>query len=373
MVSTRHSFARRIAPLCALALVLLWGGRALAHQSSYTYGSLRAEGRSLEYVVRLSTGDLFEALGLSEDRDATDTEITSGGARLSAYVAERVRLEVPGQSCKQTVLPATVVRDGQRFARVQFDVVCPRTVRTTALHYELFFDLDPRHEGLLRVSEGLVQLTGDTRRYEHIWGQAGPSSRLGFLRSGALHVLYGLDHILFLISLLLVVGLRKRDGVLEGRALWQSVRHAALIASAFTVGHSLTLVSAALGWVSLPSRLVESAIAASIVFVAIENVLRLDPPRRHFVTLLFGLMHGLGFASMLRPLLSPEDLVVPLLVFNLGVEVGQLVVVVLALPVVVGLVRLIGPKRYARVVLPLGSLALALAGIAWFVERAFQL
>ncbi len=373
MVSIRLSFVRAIQVFVA-ALLLLWcTGAAHAHQSSYTYASATAEGTRLDYEIRLASSDLFEALGLKEDRDATDEEIVLGGEQLQDYVLERVLLEVPGQRCMRKLAPVRVVLDGQRFASVAVALHCPRAVLSTRVNYELFFDLDPRHEGLLRVDGGLVQLTSSSKTYEHTWGGQGPSSRLGFLRSGALHVLYGLDHILFLISLLVVIGLRSTQDGLRSRTLGESARGAAGVVSAFTLGHSLTLVAAALGWVSLPSQFVESMIAASIVYVAIENVFRPDPPRRYLVTLLFGLMHGLGFASMLRPLLSPEDLVVPLLVFNLGVEVGQLAVVVLALPLVLVLVRALGARRYARLVVPMTSAALSIAGLLWLAERALGL
>lgn len=147
------------------------------------------------------------------------------------------------------------------------------------------------------------------------------------------------------------------------------MRGAAGIVTAFTIGHSMTLVMAALGWISLPSRFVESIIAASIVYVAVENVLRPDPPHRPLVTLFFGFMHGLGFASMLRPLLPPEDVVLPLLVFNLGVEVGQLAVVTIALPIFWGLIVMLGASRYRRIVIPVTSAVLAVAGVLWFCDR----
>ena len=356
-----------------LVALVVFASPAAAHQSSYTYASMSASGTRVDFEIRLSSMDLFEALQLGEDRDATDGEIASGADALQAYVFERVRIVVPGQQCTQSKGEVRAIEDGQRFAQIKTVLRCPAAIASVELGYHLFFDLDERHEGLLRVGDGLVQFTGDNRSYTHITGNSAPEERLGFLRSGALHVLYGLDHILFLVSLLVVVGLRKEAEVLRARTIKSSLQGAAAIVTAFTIGHSLTLVVAALGWVTLPSRFVESMIAASIVFVAVENLLRPDPPHRPWVTLLFGLMHGLGFASMLRPLLPAEDVVVPLLIFNLGVEVGQLAIVAVALPVFWGLIAMLGASRYRRTIIPMTSFVLAIAGLLWFAERAFAL
>jgi hypothetical protein len=168
----------------------------------------------------------------------------------------------------------------------------------------------------------------------------------------------------------MVVVTRSERGGWKLRPARDGVIYTTTIVTSFTVAHSITLIAAALGWIELSSRLVESVIAASIIYVAVENVVRPDPPHRFLVTFAFGLIHGLGFASMLRPLLPPEDVVVPLLLFNIGVEIGQLAVVCLSLPALYGLARLISPEKYRRYVLVGGAIALGLAGLIWLVDRA---
>ncbi len=353
--------------LCAV------GGTARAHQSSFTYASLSRSAGQVDYEIRLSTGDLFEALSLGEDRDASDDEIQAGAEALQSYVGERVQLSVPGQSCEKSVRPVAVVMDGQRFAQVRTSLRCPERIAAVDVHYELFFDLDARHEGLLRIDEGLVQLTTNRREYRHVFGKTAPETNLGFFISGAKHVLYGMDHILFLVSLMMVMGLRREGGMLRRRTRGETVRNAGLVATAFTLGHSITLVVAALGWIWLPSRFVESMIAASIVYVAVENVFRPDPPRRYVLTFVFGLIHGLGFASMLRPLLPPEGVILPLLVFNVGVEAGQIVVLAAAIPVLGVVIGGFGVRRYRRYLLPCSSVLLAASGLMWLAERALLL
>ena len=226
----------------------------------------------------------------------------------------------------------------------------------------------------MRSRGQLVQLTATSSRFRLSSGRQRSVSVLGFLRSGAEHVLYGLEHILFLVALLLVVCLRKDgDGSLQARGLAETLRKTGAIVTAFTMGHSLTLIVASMGWFSLPGRFVESMIAASIIFVAIENLLRPDPKRRYLITFAFGLMHGLGFAAMLQPLLPPGAAVMPLLVFNLGVELGQLAIVAGCLPILFASLRLMSVHTYRRTLLSAGCGALSILGLVWFLERALEI
>lgn len=360
----------------ALLLLLVMVAPASAHQSSFSYATLKMadDGQRADYEIRLSTKDLFEALALEEDRDATDAEILAGKERLLQYVFERIEIRGTGEDCGFVPTDARVVREGERFAQLVGALQCTGPVRAIDLHYTLFFDLDPRHEGLLTVDGELVQFSNPDRTSFHYEPEhAAGTSVFGFFRSGINHVVFGLDHILFLLSLLLVVGLRLDGGVLRARTAMQSLKRTAAIVSAFTVGHSLTLIVAALGWVELPSRFVESMIAASIVYVAIENLVKPDPPWRVLVGFGFGLMHGMGFAAMLRPLLPPGDTVLPLLVFNLGVEAGQMAIVCVALPVLYVAIHRLGPQRYKNRVLPVAGVVLTLMGLLWLAERALEI
>ncbi len=175
---------------------------------------------------------------------------------------------------------------------------------------------------------------------------------LSFLKLGVEHIFTGYDHILFLIALLL-----------PGGNLSQLIK----IVTAFTIAHSLTLTLAALNIVTLPTVLVESVIALSIVYVAAENLWRKQISNRPWLTLGFGLIHGLGFANILRDLTqSQSNLLLSLASFNLGVELGQVMIVLL---VFYGLRFL--QQRQGEIVLRYGLSALMiLMGSAWFAERA---
>jgi hypothetical protein len=368
---------KRSIQVCTLLIFCLAAPQlAEAHQSSFSYGSLELadDAKSATYEVRLGTKDLYEALELGEDRDASDVEIMAGSSRLNDYVFNKVHLKANQAGCTFAAGEVKIVTQGDRFAQVSGTLSCPSVIAVVELDYQLFFDLDPRHEGLLRSQGELVQLSQGSTHHRIETGKAQSTSVLGFLRSGADHVIYGLDHILFLIALLLVVCLRQREGGgLQARSLRESLGKTGGIVTAFTVGHSLTLIVASMGWFTLPGRFVESMIAASIIFVAVENLLRPDPKRRYMITFAFGLMHGLGFAAMLQPLLPPDAALVPLLVFNVGVELGQLAIVAVSLPVLIGSLRLLSPGSYRRYVLSTGCAALSLLGMVWLLERALEI
>jgi len=176
-----------------------------------------------------------------------------------------------------------------------------------------------------------------------------------FLKLGILHILTGYDHLLFLCGLLLTGG---------------SLRSVGRIITSFTVAHSITLGAATFDLVRLSSQLVEPLIAATIIYVGIENIWRGgESDKRWLLTFAFGLVHGFGFASALRELGigAVERAAVPLLSFNLGVEVGQFAVAVVVLPVIW---KLSARPSFATRYVPACSVAVALVGLYWLVERS---
>jgi len=192
-----------------------------------------------------------------------------------------------------------------------------------------------------------------------------------FLREGVWHIWIGFDHILFLVSLLLpsVFIFQSKAWAPAGRfrdAFWDVFK----VATAFTVAHSITLSLAALSVIELPSRLVESAIALSVVLAALNNIWPLVHGRRWLVAFGFGLIHGFGFASVLAGLGLPRDaLLLALVSFNLGVELGQVAIVGVFLPLAFA-AR--GSWAYRRLVFVGGSALIAAIAAIWLVERALD-
>ena len=193
-----------------------------------------------------------------------------------------------------------------------------------------------------------------------------------FMEQGVWHIWIGFDHILFLLSLLLPVVLVRVKGGWRGVSrLGESVREVLWVVTSFTLAHSITLSLAALGFISLPSRLVESAIALSVVLAAFNNIVPLFNRRRWLVAFGFGLIHGFGFASVLAELgLPQETLVLSLVGFNLGVEAGQLAIVVVFLPMIYWLRN---TAFYRRGILVGGSMLIMLLALVWLAERVFDL
>ncbi|MEI7776715.1 MAG: HupE/UreJ family protein, partial [Verrucomicrobiota bacterium] len=175
-----------------------------------------------------------------------------------------------------------------------------------------------------------------------------------FFKLGVEHIFLGLDHLCFLFALIVVA----------------RIRDLLKIITSFTVAHSITLVLSALDIVRLPARLVESAVALTIVYVAVENLWLRPRPHRWALTFGFGMVHGFAFASVLEVLGLPSTgLIRCLLSFNVGVEFGQLAIVLLLLPVVLIFCR----GRSGPLVVRGISLSLALIGMAWFLDRVFSL
>jgi hypothetical protein len=329
--------ARRAALLLVL-LGVLAPGLARAHQSSVVYLDVAPSGRAVDVTIQIANTDLYEAFGLPQDRPVTEAEARAGRDRLTAYLAARVLVENHGLPCPPERTDDSLLPKSEGFFVVQhLRYRCARTVEEAQLTYNLFFDLDPRHQGLAHVrgfagagpseSETVFR---DKARTLSLTRQLGVLENVrDYLELGVEHIFTGYDHLAFLLGLLLIAAGR---GAREGGGA--GLRYVIGVVSAFTLAHSVTLIVSALGWVSLPSRLVESVIAASIGLVALDNLRGPAPRHRFLVTFAFGLLHGFGFASVLREIGLPKrGLLWSLLSFNLGVELGQLVVVAMGFPV----------------------------------------
>jgi HupE / UreJ protein len=362
-------------------LALLAAAAALAHKPSDSYLSINVEGGRVSGRWDIALRDLDVAIGLDADGDGRITwgEVRSRHADIAAYAAARLQVQADGGACTLQIGTQQVDEhtDGA-YTVLPLALACPRPPQTLSLAYTLFADLDPQHRGLLNLNVGGATRTAilgpqaPRQSFELAVAASGWQQLLDYGREGVWHIWIGFDHILFLLSLLLpAVGLwagRQWQPVERfGLAFWDVLR----IVTAFTVAHSITLSLAALGLVSLPSRLVESCIAASVVLAALNNIRPVFHQRRWMVAFAFGLIHGFGFASVLADLGLPQGaLALALLGFNLGVEVGQLAIVAAFLPTAYLLRR---SAFYRRVVLLGGSLLIAALAAAWFVERAFEL
>jgi hypothetical protein len=353
---------------------------AWAHKPSDSYLTLSVEGNSVQGQWDIALRDLDFAIGLDANGDAAITwgEVRAKLAEIDSYAMARLALSNAGASCPAKVMDHLIDdhTDGA-YAVLRFRAECPGALESLQARYSLFFDIDPQHKGLLRLeyqgSSSTAVFSPDKASQQFALSKP---SRMGqFLdygREGIWHIWIGFDHILFLLSLLLpAVVFRKEEAWQAVGAFRPAILSVLKIVTAFTIAHSITLSLATLGIISLPSRLVESTIAASVVIAALNNVFPLFRERRWAMAFAFGLIHGFGFASVLTDLGLPKDtLILALVGFNLGVEAGQLAIVAVFLPIAFFIRRTL---FYRRVVLIGGSLLIAAIALVWLIERAFDL
>lgn len=371
---------RRLAWLLALLLTLLAVPPALAHKPSDSYLTLRVDETEIHGQWDIALRDLDYAIGLDDDQDGAITwrELRSHHADIASYALARLALSADGQACPTRVVEHLVDdhSDGA-YAVLRFTAACPGTANVLTAGYRLFFDVDPQHRGLLRLEHG-----GETRTA--IFSAAAPLQRIELAEANAVrqfidytahgvwHIWVGFDHLLFLISLLLPAVLIRVDRSWTGAerfrdAFWDVVK----VVTAFTLAHSITLSLAALDVVQLPSRWIESAIAASVILAALNNLVVMAGASRWLFAFAFGLIHGFGFASVLADLGLPHNvLLLALVAFNVGVELGQLAVVAVFLPLAWALRN---QWIYRQGILAGGSLLVIALASVWLIERAFDL
>ena len=326
-----------------------------AHTMSTGLATLTVDGRTVSYRLLLVPAELPEeprrlfAAAAAGDRASAEQVV--------AILRERLTIRAGEQACRsgRALVQGSGVGDGRLSLELSLD--CPGADRLR-IRDDWADVFGSHHQTLARIEVpgGIREIAflADAREAVIPLAPAAPAGGLGFFRLGIEHILTGYDHLLFLAALLLGGG-----GAL---ALLKVV-------TAFTLAHSLTLALAALGLVHVSGRLVEPLIAASIVWVALENIRRRDRvSRRWIVAFGFGLVHGLGFAEVLQPLsLPPWPLARALLGFNLGVETGQALVIAVAVPIALWGRRAAWGGRAALT----ASLAVAAVGTIWLVERVF--
>ncbi|MDL2358586.1 MAG: HupE/UreJ family protein [Pseudomonadota bacterium] len=391
--------------LCCLVLV----GPVLAHKGSDAYLQLKLDAASSTLRVDLALRDLDAVLEIDADADGQLTwgEIRTAWPAIERYLAARVQVD----GCQWTSVTRTLERraDGV-YAALTWSGACASTAVPPVIRYTALREIDPTHRAIAKIErsgvDAVVQVLDPTRQIAaaetpkasavsglsaalpSVAGAASirsadnaaavaatsdsPSAAehasAGFVREGMRHILTGYDHMLFLLCLLLPAVMRRTPtGWQPVERLSQAIMPVAVIVTAFTVAHSVTLTLAGLKLASLPSSFIEPAIAVTIILAAVDNVWPIFRGRRAVVTFLFGLIHGFGFAGVLGELdLPPTQFAWALLQFNLGIELGQLFIVTIAVSCLY-LFRQNG--RYPRWVIQGGSAAAICIGALWLIER----
>lgn len=338
----------------ALWVALTCCSDALAHATMT--GLLRIEfaGGRLLYSLSVALPELPGAA-------AAMLTAAAGGDRAAAEAAaaearRRITVDLDGSHCRPGRVRIGGAGANETRATIEIDFTCAAQHGRLDIveDWSAFFGEHYQSLGNIRTASGERQVTfGETSRTASVdIDRTVPTGWLDFVALGVEHILTGYDHLLFLVALLATA-----------RGAWSVVR----IVTAFTLAHSVTLSLGALGIVTVPERIIEPLIAATIVWVALENLLVSEPDRKRWIwSFAFGLVHGLGFASALGELgLKGMALVRGLVGFNLGVEIGQLLFVAVFLPALAWLTRGRGAQLTPRV----ASLAVVMIGTYWFIKR----
>lgn len=354
-----------------LAGLMLWtDSRAFAHSQSYGFLNLTIGSESIDGTLDLAARDLDTLFDLDRDRDANVTwgEFRVREATIASAVLELISIDTASDSCVLSGRPAlTDSRGGETYIIIPFSGRCHGLEGPIDISYRLLFDVDEQHRGLVNVTtaagaQNFVMTPGAQQVTLSSGGEGWVSLILTWVAHGIHHILIGYDHILFVITLLLGTAMQHRSG-----SVWLVLTETAKVVTAFTLSHSITLGLAAFGVLQVPVALAESLIAATIAIAAANNLWPIVTRRIWLVALVFGLIHGIGFANVLKDLGLPRDsLLASLLAFNVGVEIGQLIIVLAALPVIL----LASRRSLWRYAMPAANLSIAAVAVMWFSDRA---
>ncbi|MEO1575982.1 MAG: HupE/UreJ family protein, partial [Pseudomonadota bacterium] len=371
------------------ALILLAGTVAHAHKPNQSYVFIDVLDDRVDGRVEITMGDLNDVLGttLPDDGTATLDDIRDSIPQIQAYVLEHAAMGINGgpMSMPFTDFGITALPLGQyvslRFAFENLETP-PETIE---LRYDGIMHARSTHRSFMVIEnnwktgtfndEGNIALSFEPGSGTLSADLSDNSTLGGFMamvEMGTHHIWIGIDHILFLLALLIPSVVRRVDG------RWQPVEsfrdaliYVLKIVTVFTIAHTITLSLAALGKVSLSPRIVESIIALSIAVAALDILVPIFKGRIWLIVFGFGLFHGFGFASILGGIgIPPRYMVHSLLGFNVGVELGQVVIVCLLFPLLYVLRR---SNFYIKGVLRAGAIALIVVSLYWFIERGFEI
>jgi len=355
---------RLLGRLSVLILLAMWCAHpAVAHPAPFSYLDVRLSPSAMAGTLVLHDFDVAHELGLATPDALIDTATLQPYVpQITALIHARLSMIIDGREVRWDITGIRAVPERSAI-EVAWRVPLPTPVGHLTVRAVLF-PYDPNHQTFVNLYEGDVLTRQDILGAQRASAEYYTGSRQGalavfkaFTAAGVHHIAIGPDHILFIVGLLLLGGSMLR---LLG------------IVSAFTLGHSITLSLAALNLVAPPARIIEPAIALSIVYVGADNLLSSPGTRdvRAWIALFFGLVHGFGFASVLREIgLPPRALGISLFSFNLGVEIGQAIIVV-AVASLLAVMRTRSPKR-AQQLVTAGSILVMAAGAYWFVQRVW--
>jgi hypothetical protein len=356
--------------------LMLCSTAPLAHQMSTAYVSATVTTKGLVSAQwQLRFFDLEQALSIDSDKNGELLwqEVLLRQAEIDSYLLANINILRDGQSCPIQVSPelATDEHFNEGYLLMSFTAACGNS-GAFELNYRAIFPEDGDHKALLNISGPQLQLNRVLTTQQqsisfNIAGNSQLSGMLDYIYQGIVHILIGFDHILFLLALLITSVLeRKHDAWVKIAQTRRIIINTACLLTSFTLAHSLTLSATAMNWISFNSSWVELGIALSVLFTAMNNLLPLIT-RMGILTFAFGLLHGMGFASVLLEVgLPAQTQLLSILSFNLGVEIGQLLILALVLPLLLVLRHF---AAYPRYVMPASSVLIGIMAMNWAIQR----
>jgi hydrogenase/urease accessory protein HupE len=337
---------------------------------SSTDVTVKPDGLDVKVTFAVQDIEAFVTMDTDGDADVSTTELDSAKPHIANYVANELKILADGKEIKaQTANKVSFDQQNNTIIELSF---LGKPITSIGIESKLLSKLPADHKEYVTIKDlgghelGKKMLTQQANSLEISLtsgtAQAetenhSTSTFVDFLKLGVEHILTGYDHLLFLFSLLVVT-----------HSFWPAIK----IITFFTIAHSITLALAGLNIVDIPSSIVEPLIAATIVYVGLENIIRKDnvtAQQRCILTFCFGLIHGFGFAGVLREMgISSIEtgILVPLFSFNLGVELGQITIASIVLPLIWWLH---GKEKISKYLVPVGSVLTCLAGGYWLLER----
>lgn len=372
-----------------ILLLLVQSSISMAHAPDQGNVFLQIEDDSVRGRVEITLKDLNTALALDlpTEGQTSLTDIQPYLDEIREYVLDRVELTIGDVSGPPPITDIGLLElSFATFLQLHFAYLnLPEEPILIDVRYSALFDVQPEHRGMLVVetywksgtfdAESNLVATfspGDELQTVDLSSSSTLTGFMAMVGLGTHHIWIGIDHILFLLALLLpAVVYRDESHWRPVDRFRPAIIHVIKVVTLFTIAHTITLSLAALKTIELPSRLVESVIAISIAIAALHILYPVFRGKIWWVVFAFGLFHGFGFASVLGEIGIPESYIVhSLLGFNLGVELGQLAIVAIVFPLLFVL-RLL--PLYTRAFLPVAASALVVVSLYWFIERAFMI
>lgn len=375
--------------LFVFSFMFLFNAAAFAHSVGQSYIFLQVYENQIDGRFEMMIKDMNIVFDLTHpDSMITKENYAQYVEQIQGYVTERIQMSIGDNDCQFRFTKHDLLKTSEGvFITISFNIAgdLAKIPENIDVQYRVFFDKDPEHKAFLVIEHyWKANLFQNERIFALVFTKDAQSQPLdltdasiwkgfvGVVKQGIKHIWIGIDHILFIIALILPAVMYRRQSDWEPVSEFKpALIYVIKIISLFTIAHSITLSIAALGILDLPPRIVESIIAISIAIAALDIIFPIFKGKIGWVVFGFGLFHGFGFASVLSHLgILGEHMALSLFGFNLGVEIGQVAIICVVFPALF-LIRNI--SYYRSFVLKAGAVGLIVIALYWFIERAFEI